>query len=229
MRPIPVDDHTEEFEQLAGLSALDVLEGEDLARFEAHAAHCERCQLMVRLDREALALAAPEMEPSADFKARLMQRAAAELADRVEPVPLDRPPPNVIRLPLWRRSPWVSAIAAVLVVALVSAGAFTYENQVVATYALSGSLSGAAVVTVRRSGATELNLHGVPPPQQGFLYEAWVIPQGGQPIPAGVATTGEATLSLNGVSNGSTIAITQEKSLVQAPTPPVLMATEVKL
>ena len=80
MPPTPVDDHTEEFEQLAGLQALEVLEGEELRRFEEHAARCERCRLMVRLDREALALAVPEMDPSPDFKARLMERAAAELA-----------------------------------------------------------------------------------------------------------------------------------------------------
>jgi anti-sigma-K factor RskA len=221
MRPTPVDDHTEEFEQLAGLSALDVLEGDERARFEAHAAHCERCRLMVRLDREALALAAPEMEPSPDFKARLMQRAATELAQQQ--------PAKVIRLRLWRRSPWVAALAAVLVIGLVTAGAFTYENQVVATYALSGTLPGAAVVTVRRSGATQLDIHGVPAPPQGFLYEAWVIPPGGQPVPAGVATSGDATLSLDSVSSGSTVAMTLEKSFAQAPTLPVLMATEVRL
>ena len=51
----PVDDHSEEFEQLAGLVALRVLEGEELDRFEQHAAHCEQCRLMLRLDREALA------------------------------------------------------------------------------------------------------------------------------------------------------------------------------
>ncbi len=101
--PPPVDDHTEEFEQLAGLAALDVLEGDDQGRFEAHAAHCERCRLMVQLDREALARAAPEMDPSPDFKTRLMQRAAAELAADTEPTnitpiargnvtPLHRPP-----------------------------------------------------------------------------------------------------------------------------------------
>src|SRR5262245_5728864 len=111
MPPTPVDDHTEEFEQLAGLSALDVLDGEELARFEAHAGHCERCRLMVRLDREALALAAPEMDPSPDFKTRLMQRAAAELAaePRAQPeAPPEAPPANVI--PFRRRAPrWASA------------------------------------------------------------------------------------------------------------------------
>jgi anti-sigma-K factor RskA len=76
-------DHTEEFEQLAGLSALRVLDDDEQERFERHAAQCARCSMIVRLDRETLgnlSLAAPEMEPSPDFKRRLMDRAAAELA-----------------------------------------------------------------------------------------------------------------------------------------------------
>src|SRR5260221_13188524 len=83
MSATPVDGHTDEFEGLAGLAALDVLHGDDLGRLQRHAAQCERCQLMVRLDGEALAavsLVAPPMDPSSDFKVRLMQRAAAELA-----------------------------------------------------------------------------------------------------------------------------------------------------
>src|SRR5215472_6282003 len=120
MPPTPVNDHTEEFEQLAGLAALEILEGDELRRFEQHAAHCERCRLMVRLDREALALAAPEMEPSPDFKARLMQRAALELGDSRVTVLV----PKVI--PFWRRSPWSSALAAVLVLGLVTAGGYAY-------------------------------------------------------------------------------------------------------
>src|SRR4051812_12974863 len=102
----PVDDHTEEFEELAGLSALHALEGNELERFERHAATCERCRVMVRLDREALAslsLVAPEMEPSPDFKARLMRRAAQELverqADTLTPPPVAHREPTPIRRP----------------------------------------------------------------------------------------------------------------------------------
>jgi anti-sigma-K factor RskA len=247
MPPTPVDDHTDEFEQLAGLSALDLLEGDELARFERHAASCQRCRLMERLDREALARIAPEMDPSPDFKARLMQRAAQELAAtaaqdraatapqeptptaarerRPEPIPR-RPAPNVI--PFWRRSRWVSALAAVLVIGLVSVGAFSYQNQVVATYSLSGSGPGSAVVVVRRSGAAELDMSGVPNPPAGFLYEAWVIPQGGQPVAAGTTTTGNATLPLPGDVRGKTVAITQERARVDAPTSAPLMATAVQ-
>jgi anti-sigma-K factor RskA len=236
MPPTPVDDHTEEFEQLAALSALDVLEGEELERFEQHAAHCERCRMTVRLDREALARAAPEMDPSPDFKARLMQRAAAELSADVvdeappspEPTPLrtEALPPNVV--PLWRRAPrWASALAAVFVVGLVALGGYSYQNQVVASYPLSGSLAGSAVVNVRRSGATELNLRGMESPPPGKVYEAWIIPPGGAPVPAGTSPTGDATLPLSSLPGGATVAITREPGRVDAPTdlPPPMTVT----
>src|SRR5690242_2659664 len=90
----PVDEHSHDLEQLAGLSALDVLEGDELARFEQHAGHCPRCRLMVRLDREALArvaLTAPEMEPSADFKARVLRRGAEELGQSSTATPQSAP------------------------------------------------------------------------------------------------------------------------------------------
>lgn len=256
MPPTPVDEHTEAFEQLAGLAALDVLEGDELALFEGHAAGCERCRLMVRLDREALArvaLAAPEMDPSPDFRARLLQRAADEIAaarppelahdtgarlqpatpneQRVEarePLVL-RPralPANVV--PLWRRSPWMSALAALLVFALVTAGAFSYENQTVATYTLSGSATGSATVIIRRSGAAELDMRGVPDPGQGFVYEAWVIPPDQKPVAAGTTTRGDATVPLPGDIRGATIAITKEVGKVDQPTSAPLMAAVVQ-
>jgi|SRR5579859_3513802 len=223
MPPPPVDDHTEEFEQLAGLAALDVLAGDEQRRFEGHAAHCQRCQLMLRLDREALALAAPEMEPSPDFKARLMQRAALELA---EPEPAL--PPNVVQFPWWRRTPrWASALAAVLVLGVVAAGGYSYENQVVASYPLSGSVPGSAILNVRRSGAAELEMRGVAAPPQGRVYEGWVIPPGGAPVPLGVTSTGEASMPLNRVSAGTTVAITEEPSQVPSPTGPIVLAVQV--
>src|SRR5579864_961240 len=168
MPPTPVDDHTEEFEQLAGLAALEILEGDEQHRFQAHAEHCERCRVMLRLDREVLARATPEMDPSPDFKARLMQRAAQELAD-AEP----GRPPNIVQFPWWRRAPrWASALAAVLVLGILTVGGYSYENQVVATYPLAGTLQGSAIVNIRRSGAAELEMRGVASPPPGQIYEA---------------------------------------------------------
>ncbi|MBV9174821.1 MAG: anti-sigma factor [Chloroflexi bacterium] len=228
MSATPVDDHTEEFEQLAGLSALDVLEGDDRSRFQAHVARCERCQVIVRLDREALrhlSSTAPEMDPSPDFKDRLMHRAAEELRRR-EPVPLRADQPaNVI--PLWRRRPWLSAIAAVLVLGVATLAGVAYENQVVATYALSGNAPGAATVLVRRSGTAELQMNGAPDPGQGFVYEAWIIPPGGQPVAAGALPSGQGSVALSGDVRGNTVAITRELPGATAPTSTPLMATEV--
>ncbi|HET6317043.1 MAG TPA: anti-sigma factor, partial [Chloroflexota bacterium] len=197
-------DHSEEFEQLAGLAALRALEGDELARFEQHAQHCERCRLIVRTDRETLArlsLAAPEMEPSPGFKSRLMARAAAELAqaqdvERPQPIPLR--PRSGSKILQFRRSVWASALAAVFVIGVVSTSVFTYMNQVVASYTLSGTAPGEALVIVRRSGAVELEMHGVADPPSGFVYEAWIIPPGQQPMAAGVTPRGEARLPLSG-------------------------------
>ena len=230
MSAIPVDGHGEEFEQLAGLAAMDLLEGDELVRFEEHAVHCEPCQVMERLDRQALAhlsLVAAPMDPSPDFKTRLMERAAAELAASsavpAAPVPIR---PRVI--PLWRRSPWISSLAAVLVLGLVGLGGYVYENQPVATYELTGSTPGKALVVVRRSGAAELTLDGVPDPGQGFLYEAWIIPPGGQPVAAGTTTSGEGRVPLPSPMPGSTVAITRERSRVDAPTSAPLLAAVVQ-
>ena len=237
MAATPVDDHTQEFEELAGLSALHVLDGEERERFDRHAAHCERCQVMLRLDREALAhvsLLAPDMDPSPDFKARLMRRAAQELAaaapttdvEAREPIPLRPRPSNVVSL--WRRSPRVNALAAVLVLGIATAGAITYENQPVATAELHGDASGRAVVVVRRNGSAELEMQGVPDPGPGFIYEAWIIPPGKEPVAAGTTATGQAKVPLSGDPRGSTVAITKERSRVDTPTLPILMLGEVR-
>jgi anti-sigma-K factor RskA len=233
-------DHSEEFEQLAGLSALDVLQGNERSAFEAHASRCERCQVIVRLDRQSLAglaVAAEPMDPSPDFKARLMQRAAAELAEAdhaapgadvgptlPEPITLRPRHGNVV--PFYRRA-WATAIAAVLVLGIATTGVLQYLSQPVATYTLSGDAPGTATVVVRRNGSIELELRGVPDPPPGRVYEAWIIPPGQQPVAAGTTSRGSATLPLSGQARGSTVAITDELAPgVQAPSSaPILAAT----
>lgn len=227
-----LDEHSTEFERAAGLSALGLIEGEERTRFEAHVRQCERCQVMRRLDAEtlrALTLTAPEMDPSPDFKVRLLQRAAAELptpstSAGLQPIPLRRS--NVI--PFYRRSPVLSALAAVFVLALVSAGALSYQNQTVAEVALHGDAPGDAVVIVRRSGAADLEMRNVPDPDPGYVYEAWIIPPGGRPVAAGVVANGTAKISLEGDPRGKTVAITREPGRVPDPTSRPLMVGAVQ-
>src|SRR5207244_11943166 len=106
----------------------------------------------------------------------------------------------------WRRTPWISALAAVVVLGLVAVGGYSYENQPIATYTLSGTAPGTASVVLRRSGAAELKMQGVPDPDPGFVYEAWIIPPaaGKTPVAAGTTTNGTATLSLSENVPGAT-------------------------
>jgi anti-sigma-K factor RskA len=240
--PLP-SGHTRDFEELAGLAALRALEGDELSEFERHAQTCPRCRAIERADREAvrrLALLAQEMDPSAGFKERLMQRAAAELAETsaqaarqppleaVKPVRERQPVPLRPRLLLFRRPAWVASLAAVLVIALAGAGTYTYMNQVVTSVALSGTGPGQAVVVVRRSGAATLELRGLPNPQPGYVYEAWIIPPNQAPVPAGTTSTGQADLPLSGHVQGTTVAITLELAPgVNAPTNQPLLAAPV--
>jgi predicted ribosomally synthesized peptide with SipW-like signal peptide len=238
--PPPAPGHTRDFEELAGLAALQALEGDELADFQAHARGCQRCQAIERADREAVALlglAAPEMDASPGFKERLMQRAAAELGARepaIAPEPEVREPEVREPIPLrprvvpFRRSAWVASLAAVFVIALAGAGTYSYLNQVVTSVPLSGSTSGQAVVQVKRSGAATLQMRGLPTPPAGYVYEAWIIPQGAAPVPAGTTPSGQADLPLSGQVVGTTVAITQEVAPgVNAPTSTPILAAPV--
>jgi hypothetical protein len=164
-----------------------------------------------------------------------MERAAQELgqvrpapahAEPPQPAPIRQLPPNVV--PFRRRAPWAPVIAAVLVLGIVTAGGYAYQNQVVASYALQGSVGGSAVVNVRRNGSTELAMSGVQDPPAGYLYEAWLIPPNGQPISAGTTPRGDANLPLDRVGNGTTVAITQEHGRVDAPTDAPIMSVVVQ-
>ena len=133
-------------------------------------------------------------------------------------------------VPFWRRHAWASSIAALLVLGIFSvAGYQAFMNHVVATYT-TGSGPASMTVVVHRSGQTELQMQGVADPPPGFVYEAWVIPPGKQPVAAGVTPTGQATLPLpSDVQGGSTIAVTLERGPTgaQAPTSQPLMAVVV--
>jgi anti-sigma-K factor RskA len=111
---------------------------------------------------------------------------------------------------------------------VLGGGAFQlYLNQVVETVPLQGTVAaGTAVVVVHRSGATELQLNGLATPPTGQVYEAWVIPAGQQPRPAGTSRSGQATLPLPSSVGGSTVAVTLEPDpgSPQPTTPPFLAA-----
>jgi predicted ribosomally synthesized peptide with SipW-like signal peptide len=122
----------------------------------------------------------------------------------------------------------VASLAAALVIGLAGVSTYAYMNQVVTSVPLTGSGPGQAVVEVRRSGAATLEMRGLPAPPAGYVYEAWIIPPGQPPVPAGTTASGQAQLPLTGQVQGATVAITLEQAPgVNAPTSPPLLAAPV--
>src|SRR3954454_19026974 len=98
-----MNDH-ETYETLAAVYAVGALDGDDLARFEAHLAEgCDGCETVVRESREALArmplAATPSVRPAV-VRSALHARTDAALRPRVS----------------WRRGwlTWAAATAAVV-------------------------------------------------------------------------------------------------------------------
>jgi len=117
-----MNDH-ETYETLAAVYAVGALDGDDLARFEAHLAEgCDRCETIVRESREALvrmALAATPSVPPADVKAALQARIDAAM----------RPAARASRRG-WLT--WAAATAAIVALAVMLASgvvASRYEAQ----------------------------------------------------------------------------------------------------
>jgi anti-sigma-K factor RskA len=218
---------------MAGLYAFGILEGAELARFEHHLAGCGRCAEVVDGDRAmvmALSLSAPEIEPSPDLKARLLARAAEETRPATpRPVPLRAATSADSG---WRRLRWLLPMAAVIIALLVGGGLLARQvevSQVVASAPMENRTGrGDAVVLVRRNGEGVVQLHDVGDLTDGRVYQAWVIPAGGTPIPTGASSSGDGALALPGDIRGTTIAVTLEPGPGrQTPTVPPIMRAQV--
>jgi anti-sigma-K factor RskA len=85
-----------------------------------------------------------------------------------------------------------------------------------------------ASVVLGPNGTATLHISGLSAAPRGKTYEAWVIPKGGAPRPAGLFPGGESTtVRLRGtVPRNAVVAVTRERSGgASTPTPPVLFST----
>jgi len=205
---------------LTAAYALNALDAEEARRYEAHLARCERCQReLAELSESAgaLAYAAEAPLPSAELRARILDRARAER-------------PNVVPLrPRWLRP--VIAAAAVAACAAIGLGlwavslsgkldrreaALARQQRVAQILAQPGSRRisfsrGTLVVGTDGKGALLLNKLAEPGP--GRTYEAWVA-DGGAPQPAGLFAGGRtiAVPLARPVRDGATVLVTEEKA-----------------
>jgi anti-sigma-K factor RskA len=218
----PAPDHTPDAEGQAGLYAFGILDGAELARFERHLAMCGRCAEVVEGDQaivSTLSLTAPEVEPSADFKDRLLARAALEVAARGDDISGaggGGAGGTPFRARRSRSAPlaWLLPVAAMIVALLVGGGLLQRHvatERIVAVAPLDNRLDrGRAEVVVRASGEGVIQLSGFDDLNDGRVYQAWVIRPNSQPFATGASTRGDTTLTLDGDVRGTRVAVTLE-------------------
>lgn len=189
---------------LTAAYALDALDPEEAEAYERHLSRCDECrEQLAELNEAAASLAFGAVAPAPPTRLRrsILEAAAAERT-------------NVV--PLVRRR-WVSrglavaaAAAACIAVGLgVSLSQSNHTSPVTATLVL------------RQNRTAQLQISGLAAAPSGKTYEAWVIPAGRPPKPAGLFSGGTGTtVRLHGtVPPHAVVAVTLERAGgVKAPT-----------
>lgn len=186
---------------LTAAYALDALDADEAEAYERHLGQCEACrEQLAELSETASALAfgAVAPVPPARLRAAILETAAAERS-------------NVV--PLLRRR-WVARGLAVA----AAAAACVVVGLVVS---LSNSSQTREYALVVDNGKATLRIEGLKAAPSGKTYEAWVIPSGHAPKPAGLFSGGASeTIRLRGtVPRNAVVAVTVERAGgVRAPT-----------
>jgi anti-sigma-K factor RskA len=210
----------EDIHELSALYALDVLNGDERARFERHLEECEQCRAEIeglRTAASSLAFAVEGPPPPADLRARVLEAARGELQNVVPFRP--------------RRSFALSIAAATAVAASAAAVAFgiwaasldkslSHERATISILtdpaARHVPLKGApGELVVAPSGDAVLSVD-LPKPPKGKTYEAWVADPSVRP--AGVFA-GRTTKLRVRVPRGAQVMVSVERAGgVDAPT-----------
>jgi hypothetical protein len=198
----------------AGAWVLGALDDDEAGRFAAHLEVCALCRDEVeqlRIAVDALPLAAPQVSPPPELKARLMavvdseareRRGGAEGAERPR-----RPSPLVAWLRGLAARPSLAAAAAVLL--LVAGGAIGYalrggggerlSARVIPMKVDAARLRGASASIVETAGGLEVRVRNMPAPPPGRVYQVWLQHDGRAPSPDAVFTVDRAGRGAGGV------------------------------
>ncbi len=207
--------------------ALDALDADERAAYEAHLATCESCQQELASFWEttsALAVAASGPAPSPSLRERILSDVRAE------------PPQNVIPIEAHRRriAPALGAVAAVAAVVALALGLWgsslsgdldetraALERERMASAIVADPTSrtvdlaaGTGRLVVGADGRAALVLADLGPAPDGRTYQAWII-EGDNPISAGIFP-GEEGLDVvlvdGDVAEGEVVAVTVEQA-----------------
>ena len=195
----------DEVSDLLSAHALGVLSAEEQRGVQAHLESCQTCADEARRLQavsDQLALVAPEREPPAALRSRLMSLVELDreqwLREHVgnpngaspAPIPLPSKP-----IPWWTRLPRLAygaaavvAAAAVLIVVVLAhrpgVTVRTYHTDVAASVVKGVPLRGVtAAVDVRSDHTTRVHFTNLPVLPPSLAYELWLIPAHGSPVP----------------------------------------------
>jgi anti-sigma-K factor RskA len=184
-----------DYHDLTAAYALDALAPDEAEAYERHLSQCEECrEQLAELNATASSLAfgtvAPPPPPR--LRAVILEQAAAERTNVI---------PFLQRRWVARGMAIAAAAAACIVVGL--AVALSQSNH---TRSLSVSVGPSRMATIHVSG-----LSAAP---HGKTYEAWIIPNGRSPRPAGLFAGGaNSMLHLDGtVPKNAVVAVTLERA-----------------
>lgn len=238
---------TADVHALTGAYVLDAVSELERAAFERHLAECEACGQEVRELRETasrLGQAAVAPAPPADLKLRVMATISG-----VRQLPPESGFAGGLPLEAGRRrSGWtlrlLSAAAAVFLVATVVLGVLLVRESGSArdSRAYADSLAGllqsgdakvasarpstggtATVVVSRSQGKAMVITDGVPHPDGGKVYEAWLVdPDGTTMRPAGVLTGTSLRLPPIGTARGVGLTIEPPGGSATPSLPPIV-------
>jgi anti-sigma-K factor RskA len=240
----------EEIEDMLAAYVLDALEPEDRESVRAHLEGCATCTATVRRlerARDAMPLAVDVVEPPPRLRESILAAASGEgnaarpkaarpkaaLPSKVLPLP--RPAGPRPRFAPPRGLTAGIAAAAVIAFALgaglgLGVGRSLTPNppaSSVAQYRLTGSgtMSGATgqVYELENQGLTLVEFRNLPALQAEKVYELWLIPGQGNPIPAGVFMPdqggGHVVVLARNLQGVSALAVTVEAGPDGAPAP----------
>ncbi len=154
---------------LTAAYALDALEPDEAQAYEEHLGQCEDCRAqLAELNESAAALAFGAVAPAPPprLRAAILDAAAAERT-------------NVVPLPRRNWMPRVLAVAAAAA-ACVAVGFTASALKTGGTHVVTATV----VLAADRTATLEVSGLAAAPP--GKTYEAWIIPAGGTPRPAGL-------------------------------------------
>lgn len=198
----------DEIESSVAAFVLGALDGDEAEVVRLHLEGCDSCQALARrLGRavDAVPLAVGEVAPPERLRKRILDAAAASRVPAPATTPrrtkvLELPRRRTERPALWSGFGRIAAAAALVAFALGAGLGLGIGRSLapaptpapVAQYSLTGSgaMTGAEghVYELRQEGLTLIEFTGLAQPADGKIYELWLIPNQGQPVPAGVFT-----------------------------------------